>query len=394
MTINESEEDKNVLRQLLLDTDSLDKLETFADNVNIFRILSIENNEIRHSNFLAWLLDPAGNHKLGDIFLKKFLFEYASSAGLEKIDVFDIDNMDFDDAIVHRELHHMDIIIESEKAAFVLVIENKIRSKESPGQTSDYRVTVNELYSQVKKKFFVYLTLDQSEAIDKEWVPIGYPQIIRILDSITGRIPKDSPGLNYITDYTEMLKEMLGDEETEIQKLCSDIYARHKKAIDLLIENIPDSFHKRAELIKRILKDLPGVIIKKSNNSYIRFTTPLILEKVGGLGTSDWFDKCDDVLLFEIINNRQGNSAFTLTLGPAIDPEKRQIIYDHLSNNLKNRAQSTGMYSRVFSESFKINDDKDIENQLKKKITEFVTVTIPKKINPVIEGLPVLKEKM
>lgn len=44
-----------------------------TENVNIFRILNIERTEIRHSRFLAWLLDPKGTHDLNDLILKKFL---------------------------------------------------------------------------------------------------------------------------------------------------------------------------------------------------------------------------------------------------------------------------------------------------------------------------------
>ena len=31
---------------------------------NIFKVLKLDNHEIRHSNFLAWLLNPKENHNL------------------------------------------------------------------------------------------------------------------------------------------------------------------------------------------------------------------------------------------------------------------------------------------------------------------------------------------
>ena len=40
---------------------------------NIFRILKVDNYEIRHSNFLAWLFDPAENHGLGNLVFKTFI---------------------------------------------------------------------------------------------------------------------------------------------------------------------------------------------------------------------------------------------------------------------------------------------------------------------------------
>jgi hypothetical protein len=62
----------------LLKNEDFDKLDLGLKNPNIFQILKISKNEIRHSNFLSWLLDPEGSHKLGDIFLKRFLREVFS----------------------------------------------------------------------------------------------------------------------------------------------------------------------------------------------------------------------------------------------------------------------------------------------------------------------------
>lgn len=36
----------------------LEKLENFTDKFNIFNALKLDNTEIRHSNFLAWLMNP------------------------------------------------------------------------------------------------------------------------------------------------------------------------------------------------------------------------------------------------------------------------------------------------------------------------------------------------
>lgn len=45
-----------------------------SDESNIFKILKLQNYEIRHSNYLAWLLDPKKSHGLNNTFLKK-IFE-------------------------------------------------------------------------------------------------------------------------------------------------------------------------------------------------------------------------------------------------------------------------------------------------------------------------------
>ena len=60
------------LEKLLLSED-LEELNNATANFNIFNALKLQNNEIRHSNFLAWLLSPFETHKLGNYFLKEFL---------------------------------------------------------------------------------------------------------------------------------------------------------------------------------------------------------------------------------------------------------------------------------------------------------------------------------
>ena len=81
----EKEELKSLYDKLLKDED-FDKLDLGLKNPNIFQILRITKNEIRHSNFLSWLLDPYESHKLGDIFLKRFLREVFSSDKFLEID--------------------------------------------------------------------------------------------------------------------------------------------------------------------------------------------------------------------------------------------------------------------------------------------------------------------
>jgi len=44
-----------------------EKIELSLREPNIFRALSIERKELRHSNFIAYILDPRENHGLKDI---------------------------------------------------------------------------------------------------------------------------------------------------------------------------------------------------------------------------------------------------------------------------------------------------------------------------------------
>ena len=83
---------KELYSNLLNDVD-FDKLDLGLKNPNIFSILRISKNEIRHSNFLCWLLDPNQSHGLGDIFLKRFLREVFSSDRFEQVSQVDVEGL-------------------------------------------------------------------------------------------------------------------------------------------------------------------------------------------------------------------------------------------------------------------------------------------------------------
>lgn len=60
---------KALLDRFLADNDELEELTAELATFNVFRVLTIEEAEIRHSNTLGWLLDPAESHGLSDVFL-------------------------------------------------------------------------------------------------------------------------------------------------------------------------------------------------------------------------------------------------------------------------------------------------------------------------------------
>ena len=58
--MNETEEKAALdkLDKFLADNDELEQLSAELATFNVFRVLKIEDAEIRHSNTLGWLLDP------------------------------------------------------------------------------------------------------------------------------------------------------------------------------------------------------------------------------------------------------------------------------------------------------------------------------------------------
>ena len=165
---------------LLKDPD-FDRLDLELKNPNIFQILRISNNEIRHSNFLSWLLDPNQSHKLGDVFLKRFLREIFSSNKFSEIDQVDVEGMDLSKVDIRREWENIDILIELEDV--VVCIENKVLAKEHSNQLTKYKDIIQRNFPD-KYKTFVFLTPDGSDSQNEidTYEPISYDFIVDSLE--------------------------------------------------------------------------------------------------------------------------------------------------------------------------------------------------------------------
>ena len=101
---------KDGYRKILIDPD-FERLEQLLDTPNIFRILKAKRTEIRHSNFLGWLLDPSESHGLGEKILIKVLRDILLSGASSNISLFDIEDINFRKVEVLREHQNIDILI-------------------------------------------------------------------------------------------------------------------------------------------------------------------------------------------------------------------------------------------------------------------------------------------
>lgn len=118
--------------ELLSDKDFLD-VKGRLIQPNILRILRLEYYEIRHSNFLAWLLDNNESHNCGSLFsaqLLNVLFPCSSTK-----------NMQYE---IFREKDNIDLMLINPDQ--VLIIENKIKAKDQKKQLSSYRSYAKEKY--------------------------------------------------------------------------------------------------------------------------------------------------------------------------------------------------------------------------------------------------------
>lgn len=295
MNINEV---KTKYSQLIKDI-NFDRLDLELKNPNIFQILKISNTEIRHSNFLSWLLDPSQSHKIGDIFLKRFLREVFSSDKFEKIDQIDVEGMNLSNVQIYREWKNIDILIVLNET--VVCVENKILSKEHSNQLERYKKIVEENFPNLRK-IFVYLTPfgEISENESDNYEPISYVFVVETLERILKVYNSSLNDLvkTYIKDYIIMIKRelMKTDESIELSK---KIYQNHKELLDFIYENKPDLSDHFIKILKEEMRKRDW-IEGSSSKHYIRFYTEKIKDFIYYNKTIKNGWKKNESFLFEI----------------------------------------------------------------------------------------------
>ncbi len=299
-----------------------ERLELNLKLPNIFRILKISKAEIRHSYFLAWLLNPNESHNLRDTFLKHFLLDIS----------VDFDKLNFQDFEIRREWKNIDLLIIT--SGFVVCIENKVESQEHSNQLLRYKEIIKESFPK-HRQYFVYLTTDGDKPSEVEYQKYTYSQIVETLTHALQLYERmlTSEVKQYIQDYIEILKiEIM--KEHELNDLALKIYNNHKEALDFIFENKPDLATEFYRFFEKKVKD-KGWLIGSPNKGYVRFLTkPLkdILPKLKGWRQMESFSFETDYFWY---NQKQVLFATVIAPGTGSDEDNQVVnLLDESLNTL------------------------------------------------------------
>ena len=330
---------EQALRNFLMDIECLDTLREWTHRRNIFDVLRVTRAEIRHSNMLAWLMNPAESHGLGERFLRGVL--QLSIEGSDKVtldEALRLLTMDFGGFAVYREWKNIDIMAVSEAGKVLLCVENKVDSGEGKDQLKRYRETVEGDFPGYKR-LYVYLTPGGDDcSVPEIWQPVGYGRLMDLLEACSARVNLAADNQMLINHYVEAVRRDIVGDETLVQ-VCREIYAKHSQALDLIFENRLDEGYFAAEAIKdwcrrRAMTGEIGFDEKLSAKRYIRFTTPAlsgILPDHEG-PASGW--KSHSMYFYEIKNYDKISIILSLSSQGPLTAEQRTAC-DRLSEILK-----------------------------------------------------------
>jgi hypothetical protein len=273
--------DHSALNELLVNCPDFYRLEALLGGFNLFQVLKFEHGEIRHSNVLGWILDPAESHGLDDTFLKKWLMRviHESADNLAvPIAPVDVDGWELIDVEVRREWRNIDLLLlltlaDGEK--WVISIENKIGSAQHSDQLNRYRSIVEKEFPGAARRLFVFLTRNDESPEDETYITASYTQVHQALSecmqSRSHAIGSEPKVL--LENYLRLLEEKFMDE-SEIARTAVRIYQQHRRALDVIFDHRPDNLGLVSEKLRKLLAenaDHLEIIPEGSTKSYLRF---------------------------------------------------------------------------------------------------------------------------
>src|SRR5947209_706180 len=102
---------RKALEDFVVENSDLERLESLVTQFNIFEVIGAVRQELRHSDFLSYLITAQQNHGLGDAFARKLLQRVVSLAGEVQVPIsqIDLDTWNLSELEVSREWQNIDI---------------------------------------------------------------------------------------------------------------------------------------------------------------------------------------------------------------------------------------------------------------------------------------------
>ena len=247
---------------------------------NIFTLFHGFSDEVNlHSNFIASLLDPNGDHYKGDLFLKLFL----EMCG---IDDFSIDTSR---ATVFKEFKHIDIYISDGKKHIIL--ENKVYAKDQPTQIARYIETIQnkgaEECDRVKDEDICVLylhpdgklpdnqsfgeyhakLLGENPSIEFKVISYGN-EILKWIDRCKNEVSNITDLNVFLSQYKDVI-EMIYDRYKRIDEMETAKFVEIFKENYTAVSEIANNYQEvRKEIINEFFKNVKDILENDLKDKY------------------------------------------------------------------------------------------------------------------------------
>ena len=359
MEANEPGAQMQVLKTLEADLD-LTRLGEMLTEFDALAVLGVSRREEAHSSILAWLLNPRGNHLLGDFFLKNFLLE-TNAATAERVRDADWSNTEVRREwynVVDEDPGRLDILILNQDAPFLCAIENKVFSGEHSGQLTRYRKALEGQYETYTRSHLFLTRHGTVPMRPKErcrWTPVDYGTILRLVErTIEHWGGRGTEGIMaFLRQYAKTLRRNIVPE-TETKRMANNLYLRHREAIDLIVDQ------KKAHIadLSGICREVTGqktcwkLIGEREGGELVGFVHPTWRKRcVLRTGTNTTLGKqsrfSDSLLVLDFDFRVFGEVRLLLTMMEGCDEDARGALFRKTREELPNIFKLNGERRRV-----------------------------------------------
>lgn len=271
------------LTELVL-SDDFRKLAEARDVFCPFEALKASRTEIRHSNFLASILDPISNHGFGEAVLRQMLdllFATSGESALRlELAVSDIGRVE-----VFRELEHMDIVISLPDLGngTVVIIELKVDAKEHGNQLETYEEKSSKLWPGQQRLYYL-ISPDGFAASRPNWHSVDFEKMAGKLEAALTGLAGDPLARGLLKAYVDLLRRLFVPND-ELEALARKLWTKHGQTLAYLMDQRPSAMRdisaaiQSHENIAAMVSDIEvktGIRVQADNcsNTYLRFFVP------------------------------------------------------------------------------------------------------------------------
>ena len=235
------------------------QLDRMLKRFNVFTATDMRRREVKHTKFLAHLLDPQEAHGLGVRFLEIFVLNLINEKGSETIDFFNLDLINAEILSEHnleakgKKGKTIDLLIfipslSHESRDILIAIEAKVDSKESQDQLLGYRKLIEEKFGHKFITHYFFLTAHDEDPSDEKWLGVTFGNIVIPTIQTLKQSYQDTISdylISIIEDYVEIM-----DGNNSLENEASHLAEKIPQATLALIKDLkPNASIRSAEKI-------------------------------------------------------------------------------------------------------------------------------------------------
>ena len=167
----------------LVDDPGFQEIDHHLRKFNLFEAIGAVRRELRHSDFLAFVLSPARPHGLGSELLLRVLRAISAKLPAERRETLSLELIvaDLNRTVIHRERDNIDLMIHVKELGLIVTIENKIDAEVAEGQLGRYKDIVRAKFP-THRHLFVLLTPRGRKPEDSDYLAFSYNELANIFD--------------------------------------------------------------------------------------------------------------------------------------------------------------------------------------------------------------------